>query len=76
MLLLLTNPEMIPASLEFIKIAEPSNTPIIFQLLILEFAIDGLRLASLSTPSMFSTPLVERRGGYRVGGLHRQLGLV
>ncbi len=57
MLLLLTNPEMIPASLEFIKIAEPSNTPIIFQLLILEFAIDGLRLASLSTPSMFSTPL-------------------
>lgn len=27
------------------------------QLLILEFAIDGLRLASLNTPTMFSTPL-------------------
>ena len=29
----------------------------IFQLLILEIAIDGLRLAALNTPSMLSTPL-------------------
>ena len=31
--------------------------PIIWQFLILEFAIDGLRLASINTPSMMSTPL-------------------
>ena len=33
------------------------NIPLIFQLLILEIAIDGLRLAALNTPSMLSTPL-------------------
>ena len=31
--------------------------PLIFQLLILEFAIDGLRLAAVNTPSMLTTPL-------------------
>ena len=30
---------------------------LIFQLLILEIAIDGLRLAAMSTPTMLSTPL-------------------
>ena len=30
---------------------------LIFQILILELAIDGLRLAALNTPSMLSTPL-------------------
>ena len=30
---------------------------LIFQLLILEFAIDGLRLAAVNTPSMLTTPL-------------------
>ena len=33
------------------------NIPLIFQLLMLEIAIDGLRLAALNTPSMLSTPL-------------------
>ena len=33
------------------------NIPIIFQLLMLEIAIDGLRLAAMSTPTMLSTPL-------------------
>lgn len=33
------------------------NVPLIWQLLILEFSIDGLRLAALNTPSMLSTPL-------------------
>ncbi len=31
--------------------------PLIWQLLILEFAIDGLRLAAVNTPSMLTTPL-------------------
>lgn len=56
-LLLLNRPEWIPQSLQFIIITDPVNIPILLQLLILEFAIDGLRLASLSTPSMLSTPL-------------------
>ena len=31
--------------------------PVVWQFLMLELAIDGLRLASLNTPSMLSTPL-------------------
>ncbi len=56
-LLLMHHPEWIPAGLSFIRITEPVNVPLLVQLLILEFAIDGLRLASLNTPSMLSTPL-------------------
>ena len=56
-LLLMLNPDLIPRSLEFIKINDPINVPILYQLLILEFAIDGLKMASLNTPSMLSTPL-------------------
>lgn len=56
-LILMNHPDWIPASLQFIIIKDPINIPIIFQLLLLEFAIDGLRLASLNTPSMLSTPL-------------------
>ncbi len=56
-LLLMYNPEWIPKGLEFIKIDDPINVPLIMQLLILEFAIDGLRMASINTPSMLSTPL-------------------
>lgn len=56
-LLLLMKPEWIPAGLQFIQIKDTINVPIFIQLLILEFAIDGLRLASLNTPTMLSTPL-------------------
>lgn len=56
-LLLLRNPDWIPSWLAFIKIEDPVNVPIFVQMLILEFAIDGLKLASLNTPSMLSTPL-------------------
>lgn len=56
-LLLITHPSYIPDCLKFIMIDDPINIPIIIQLLILEFAIDGLRLASLNTPNMLSTPL-------------------
>lgn len=51
------NPAWIPEGLSFIRITEPVHVPLLLQLLILEFAIDGLRLASLNTPSMLSTPL-------------------
>ena len=56
-LLLCQNPQWIPMWLEFITIKDPVYVPLIFQILILELAIDGLRLAALNTPSMLSTPL-------------------
>lgn len=56
-LLYIQNPQWIPEMLQFIAIQDAINIPIIFQILILELAIDGLRLAALNTPSMLSTPL-------------------
>lgn len=56
-LLFMKNPDWIPVWLEFIVPAEEIQVPLIFQLLILEFAIDGLRLAAINTPNMLSTPL-------------------
>lgn len=56
-LLLIQNPQLIPSWLEFIRLEEAPHVPLIFQLLILEFAIDGLRLAAVNTPSMLTTPL-------------------
>lgn len=56
-LLLMYHPQWIPAGLSFIQITEEIHVPLLIQLFILEFAIDGLRLASMNTPSMLSTPL-------------------
>lgn len=56
-LLLIYNPELMPKWLEFTLIKEPVNIPVVLQFLILEFAIDGLKLAALNTPNMLSTPL-------------------
>ena len=56
-LLLMQNPKIIPSWLEFIQLSDDLFVPLIFQLLILEFAIDGLRLAAVNTPSMLTTPL-------------------
>ena len=56
-LLLMQNAEMIPSWLQFIKLSEVPQVPLLFQLLIFEFAIDGLRLAAVNTPSMLTTPL-------------------
>ena len=56
-LLLMQNPEWIPESFQFVAIKDAVNIPLIWQLLILEFSIDGLRLAALNTPSMLTTPL-------------------
>jgi len=61
-LLLFQNPHWIPAWLEFIVIKDPINVPVVWQFLILELAIDGLRLAAINTPSMLSTPLSVTAG--------------
>lgn len=52
--LLITHPEYIPPCLEFVKIASPSALPVIVQLFLLEFAVDGLKLAALNTPSVLA----------------------
>ncbi len=56
-LLVMQNPEFIPPAFQFITVQGNVNVPIIWQFLILELAIDGLRLAAVNTPSMLSTPL-------------------
>ena len=56
-LLFLANPNLVPDWLAFVLNVEQANIPILWQLLILELAIDGLRLASINTPNMLSTPL-------------------
>ncbi len=56
-LLLMQNPEWIPESFAFIMVQETMNIPLVWQFLILELAIDGLRLAAVNTPNMLSTPL-------------------
>lgn len=56
-LLLFQNPQWIPPWLAFIQIKDVINVPIVWQFLMLELAIDGLRLAAINTPSMLSTPL-------------------
>ena len=56
-LLLMQRPEWIPESFRFIMVKETSNIPLIVQFLLLELAIDGLKLAAINTPNMLSTPL-------------------
>ncbi len=56
-LLLMSNRTWIPNNFQFIVLQESENIPIIWQFLILELAIDGLRLAAVNTPNMLSTPL-------------------
>ncbi len=56
-LLFINNPQFMPHWLEFTMVEGVINIPLIFQFLILEFAIDGMRLAALNTPNMLSTPL-------------------
>ncbi len=46
-----------PKWLEFIIIKDTINVPILAQLLILEVAIDGMKLAAVNTPDMLNTPL-------------------
>lgn len=56
-LLLFQNPQWVPQWLRFIQITDAIHVPVIWQFLMLELAIDGLRLAAINTPSMLSTPL-------------------
>ena len=56
-LLLVNNPEWVPEFMKFILITDDITVPVLLQLLILELAVDGLKLAAVNTPTMLSTPL-------------------
>ncbi len=55
--LLISHPDLVPSWLSFILPTETGRIPIVAQLLLVEFMIDGLRMASLNTPSMLSNSL-------------------
>ncbi|MGN0165057.1 MAG: spore germination protein [Lachnospiraceae bacterium] len=56
-LLMCTYPQYVPDWILFALPKDVVYVPIVIQFLILEFAIDGLKLASLNTPNSLSTPL-------------------
>ena len=57
-LLFMQNEDWIPRVFEFIAVRDTVNIPLVFQFLILELSIDGLRLAAMNTPTMLSTCLL------------------
>ena len=56
-LLFMQNLEWLPDVFEFVAVRDTVNIPLIFQFLLLEISIDGMRLAAMNTPTMLSTPL-------------------
>ena len=50
-LFFMNNEHLVPEWLSVITISEKNTVPLIIQILLLEFAIDGLKIASVNTPS-------------------------
>ena len=71
--LLISNPKLIPTWLEFITVDTECNMPIILQLFIIEFALDGLKLASMNTPSSLNNTFGVV-GGLILGDFAVQIG--
>ncbi|MBE6611442.1 MAG: spore germination protein [Ruminococcaceae bacterium] len=71
--LLITHTEWIPDWLNFILIDTEANIPIIVQLFIIEFALDGLKLASMNTPSSLNNTFGVV-GGLILGDFAVQIG--
>ena len=55
--LMIQNPQLVPQWLTFALPEEAVKVPILAQLLLVEFIIDALRLASLNTPNMLNNSL-------------------
>jgi len=51
------NVASLPPWLHFLDVKEPAAVPLLMQLLLAEFMIDGLKLASLNTPNMLNNSL-------------------
>lgn len=70
---LATNPEIVPEWLYFVVPKETGAVPILIQLLLVEFVVDGLKLASLNTPSVMSNSFGVI-GGLLLGDFAVQVG--
>lgn len=71
--LLTRYPDTIPASLSFIRIEEVPQFPVLAQLFLVEIVVDGLKMASLNTPSTLSNSL-SVVGGLILGDFAVQVG--
>ncbi len=71
--LFVRNPHFLPSSLQFICEHGDSSVPLIVQLLMVELAVDGLKLASLNTPEALSSSL-GIIGGLILGELATKVG--
>lgn len=72
-LIAIHNPEAVPPWLEFVIPQEMGRLPILAQILLTEFVIDGLRLASMNTPGMLSNSL-SVIGGLILGDFSIEIG--
>ena len=70
-----THAQLVPHSLSFLVEHEQPAIPLLLQFLIIEFAIDGLRLASLNTPDPLANSL-SVVGGLILGDIAVQVGWV
>lgn len=73
--LLTRNPGIIPEAFSFILLEKEYGIPIIVQLLISEFVIDGLKMASLNTPDTLSNSL-GIIGGLIIGDFAAEIGWI
>lgn len=71
--LLIQYPDLVPEFLKFAMPEESGKLPIFVQLLIVEFVIDALRLASLNTPNMLNNSL-SVVGGLILGDFAVEIG--
>ncbi len=71
--LALKNEALLPSWLDFLIPQDPGQLPIIVQLFLTEFALDGLKLASLNTPDTLSNSL-SVVGGLLLGDFAVQVG--
>lgn len=70
---LINNPQIVPEWLYFIVPDGQGNVPILIQLLLVELVIDGLKIASLNTPSVMSNSFGVI-GGLLLGDFAVQVG--
>ena len=71
--LLISYPDLVPEWLSFILPQDKGRLPILFQLFLVEFMIDALRLASMNTPDMLANSL-SVVGGLILGDFAVEIG--
>jgi stage V sporulation protein AF len=67
--LALMNADILPPALSFLVPKSPGTLPVLLQLVLVELAIDGLKIASMNTPDMLSNSL-SVVGALLLGGLY------